>query len=299
MAYDENIYARIISGELSEDEISKLKNSGEWEEIQAILDETGAWTLPEFNSEQKLKEWKSGRNQKQSKGIKNLSLSKWIGVAASIVVILGFLFFWKGNNVSYEAKYTSTMEVLLPDGSELMLNDGSSVSFSKNEWGADRQLSLEGEAFFKVEKGTKFSVFTDNGMVEVLGTSFNVRAWGTNLHVECYEGSVRVTNSTGESTLEALESVNVVEGVFREKIPINHIKPYWSEGSSRFHEESLETVFAEVERQYNVKIEFEGTSAPFTGSFSHSNLNEAIDQVCIPMNLQSRLIADDHIIISD
>ena len=43
MAYDKNIYARIVSNEVSEEEIAQLKSSGEWEEIQQILQMTASF----------------------------------------------------------------------------------------------------------------------------------------------------------------------------------------------------------------------------------------------------------------
>jgi transmembrane sensor len=47
------------------------------------------------------------------------------------------------------------------------------MSYS-DDWSKERTLSLEGEAFFEVQKGSKFSVVTSDGIVEVLGTSFDV-----------------------------------------------------------------------------------------------------------------------------
>jgi Fe2+-dicitrate sensor, membrane component len=55
------------------------------------------------------------------------------------------------------------------------LNSSSQLSYSKNKWDSKREVTLNGEAFFKVSKGSTFDVITLNGKVSVLGTQFNVK----------------------------------------------------------------------------------------------------------------------------
>jgi len=58
----------------------------------------------------------------------------------------------------------------------VVLNSKSTISFNKTDWKNNRQLTLDGEAYFKVEKGSTFTVNTNNGSVTVLGTQFNVNS---------------------------------------------------------------------------------------------------------------------------
>jgi ferric-dicitrate binding protein FerR (iron transport regulator) len=57
----------------------------------------------------------------------------------------------------------------------LILNAASKLSFNEKKWADQRALTLEGEAFFKVQKGQTFSVNTTAGVITVLGTQFNVK----------------------------------------------------------------------------------------------------------------------------
>ncbi|MCB4800365.1 FecR family protein, partial [Neotamlana laminarinivorans] len=94
-------------------------------------------------------------------------------VAAVLVVLLTssyFLFF--NNTKSFETQIAQTETFKLPDESEVILNAQSKLSFSKKEWETNRNLKLQGEAFFKVTKGEKFTVNTKAGSIQVLGTQF-------------------------------------------------------------------------------------------------------------------------------
>ena len=67
--------------------------------------------------------------------------------------------------------------VLLPDQSTVRLNAGSFFTYDAATWDDARTVELHGEAFFDVKKnGVPFTVTTSNSRVQVLGTTFNVRA---------------------------------------------------------------------------------------------------------------------------
>lgn len=85
----------------------------------------------------------------------------------------------------------------LPDGSYVLLNSYSSVSYSSDF--EDRIINLSGEAFFDVQAGdSPFVVKTELGDVKVLGTGFNVKSNEDELQVEVDEGTVEV--ASGECT---------------------------------------------------------------------------------------------------
>ncbi len=87
-------------------------------------------------------------------------------------------------------------EVDLPDGSRVFLNHHSSVSFQEGLPGRTRALTLRGEAFFEVapDAARPFLVTAGEVGIRVLGTSFNVKAYGgaSPLRVDVQEGKVEV-----------------------------------------------------------------------------------------------------------
>lgn len=108
-----------------------------------------------------------------------------------------------------------TQAVALPDGSVVLLNQNSEIEYQKDF--GDRQVTLHGEAFFKVQKAeVPFVVSTSNGKVTVLGTSFNVQEDEKQLAVEVETGSVELKVKDQISRLKRGESAvyNDAKGLF-------------------------------------------------------------------------------------
>lgn len=285
----DTLYARWLDGELSAEEIKSLKASGEWEELEGLLKSTTDLKLPAYNKEsayEKLMSNKGANAPIDNPDAHRIKMSTILSAAASLLLLLGSLYFLREEAPDASAQYGETVNYVFADKSRVLLNDGSSIAYDEESWETDRKVKLIGEAKFDVEKGGSFIIETENGTVEVLGTSFNVRAWESNLYVECYHGKVRVT-ANGESTeLTKLQSVNVVNGVMDKTETITHQEPLWTTGSSRFKDESLNSVFAEMERQYDIKIDRPSYTKPFTGYFTHTVLDTALRQITKPMGLK-------------
>ena len=101
--------------------------------------------------------------------------------------ILGVLItFWTTQNTTIDnnlithnitTPFGAKTDFILPDGSKVWLNSGSSISYPSG-FGETRSIELSGEAYFEVEKGNiPFIISTEYGKVEVKGTSFNVKAF--------------------------------------------------------------------------------------------------------------------------
>ena len=109
-------------------------------------------------------------------------------------------------------------QVVLPDGSEVALAPGSEVAYRRGLWGGTRRVRLDGQALFHVETdGRPFTVETFNATVEVLGTTFDVRAWADapapETAVALVEGSVRLSDGRGQSVVLAPgQASRVVDG---------------------------------------------------------------------------------------
>lgn len=288
MAYDETIYARFANGNLTKEEEKKLKSSGEWDELEKILLAVDNFEIPTLDRDKEYKKLKERRinevimlNNDHKK--KNLFKIQYLAIAASVLLLVSFLFLFPSNSTRFEAQLTQTLSFELPDQSKVILNDGSNISYSEKEWDSKRVLNLTGEAYFNVISGNRFIVQTKNGTVEVLGTKFNVRSWGSNLYVECFEGKVLVKNGDKFETLVQHQSVNVVQGKMNVIKSIFHDEAIWTKNSIRIYEETFQSVIEELQRQYNVSFKIPRDDRLFSGSFVQDDLNKALTQVCTPM----------------
>ncbi|GMQ82519.1 MAG: hypothetical protein BMS9Abin05_1973 [Rhodothermia bacterium] len=102
-----------------------------------------------------------------------------LGLAAVVVVLVTSMIlvrqvFTDSEGFIIRAPEESTHVVNLPDGSSVRLMPGSAITFNSDET-FDRQLSLQGNAFFDVTPGeVQFRVSTENAVTSVYGTSFGI-----------------------------------------------------------------------------------------------------------------------------
>ena len=213
------------------------------------------------------------------------------GMAAAalvaIILISTFFLFLTGTT-QVVAPRGSFAKADLPDGSSVVLNADSKLTYSKIGWKKHRKVSLLGEAVFDVTSGDKFEVHTVAGYVRVLGTMFNVAFRDDKLEVDCMRGKVEVVLASGrKEVLVAGQGLNVSKEQDVVKKELNlQTDATWIKGEFYYHEVSLEEVFSEVERQYNIRIHASGIAhRTYSGYFRKGNLKEALDLVCLPMGL--------------
>lgn len=183
----------------------------------------------------------------------------WVSmsIAASMVLLLSYGLFARF--------YTQTIKVgagefashSLPDGSIVHLNAASSIKYAPYWWKFDRSVRLEGEAFFEVEKGERFAVYSSLGTTEVLGTKFNIYARDLDYEVFCQSGKVGVSNDFSQQVvLLPGESVKLnIEQL--EKEDANAEKEAilaWRNNEFNYNTTPFSKVFDDLERHYGVTI---------------------------------------------
>lgn len=225
---------------------------------------------------------------------KTVSL-QWFNYAAAacVLLILGtgiFMKFYTQTIISQKGEHLSH---ILPDNSMIELNAQSSISYQPYWWNFDRKISFAGEAFFEVEKGSNFKVVSENGITEVLGTSFNIYTRNSDYKVFCKTGKVRVSST--KTTVKFIIKPNqlaLIDNIGKKgKVSEAKTKDFvsWKENKFNFVNESLQDVFQELERQYNVQIIFDVKNElkknTFTAYFDKSdNIENTLDLICNTFN---------------
>ncbi|WP_323758245.1 FecR family protein [Roseivirga sp.] len=291
-----------LNGEISSEEFLQNANSGDSKSILLkSLSRTECFDVPNKSTQQEA--WANLEkkfSEEQSQKATPLYRSYWIGIAASLILAIGAFFIFKQSSISTNHSIIATslaevQTVYLPDSSVVYLNAGSKVSFSESEWKNERMLSLIGEAFFEVKKGSDFTVETQLGDVIVMGTSFNVKERNNVLEVACKTGKVKViVKNSGESQVITPGQVLVTEdGEIKDVSSISLVYiDNWRTGDFDFESVMLTQVFEELERQYDVNLEFDINDIQdrtYTGYFNNKNLTEALQLVCSPMGLHFQI----------
>ena len=201
------------------------------------------------------------------------------------LIVTSYLFL-ENRDTSITTDIAQKENFLLPDESEVTLNAMSQLAYNKKGWDKERKLSLEGEAYFKVKKGSTFSVETPQGTVTVLGTQFNVFSRKNQFNITCYEGLVSVAFSDTLVKIPAGNYITIENNkiVNNESLALN--APTWVNNESSFENVLVTDVLAEFKRQYPVTIHTElNLNKRFTGSFTHTNLTVALRSICDPLQL--------------
>jgi len=274
-------------------------NSNNTAIYEKILDQSQHWIVPEGKEEES---WISIQSRLED-NTKVVPINPWLkwaaSIAAVIVITLSFILLTPGKETYFADGIT---EITLPDGSLVILNAGSTLSFSENLFGK-RSLAFDGEGFFKVTPGKEFTVETTIGTVTVLGTSFNLSSFNNDFIVKCYTGRVKVISLDNEAILTQGLEVNVLKGGF---IGIEafdaSLGQEWMAGLFSYNNEPLSNVFDEIQRQFGVEIIFEtdNIDRSFTGLFSNEDqTDEVLKTICTPMGLSFELIETNKYLISE
>lgn len=228
------------------------------------------------------------QQQSQPASAKTYSIVRWSLATAAMLVLL----IWVTTLQSAEkiiARTGEHKEILLPESSQVILNAGSKVIYHESKFADDRELRLDGEAFFEVSPGSKFTVRTDQGTVTVLGTSFNVISRQGRFEVSCYSGKVNVMIDENENQIIiAGERVFEKSHQLKKNTFTPSDKPHWTRGKFTFENQPLSIVIDELERQYNIKtiLNKELLDVQYTGLFESGNLQTALYTITWPLHLQ-------------
>lgn len=256
--------------------------------LKQIVDKAPAFSASNFSEVQDIEILKSKIKSKNSLPLRRNWLTPMLRIAGVFVIAFGiyFLFFFS-NTINIETTIGEKRMVQLPDASQVMLNAVSEITYNEDTWADNRALTLDGEAFFKVAKGSTFDVITSIGKVSVIGTQFNVKNRKDLFEVNCFEGVVAV--SYGKGTLKLLPGhvYRILNGKISSDVISNREKPFWIDDTSYFKKVPFQEIVKELERQYNVTItmDLNDKNLLFTGGFSHKDLKDALESITAPLKL--------------
>jgi len=193
-------------------------------------------------------------------------------------------------------------QLILPDGSHVWLNNVSSLRYPTSFNGPNRKVELTGEAYFEIAKvvGKPFIVNVNGEEVEVLGTSFNIKAYADEgvTQTTLLTGAVRVSAGKTAVRLQPDEQAQWKgSGDIRvlRNVPSQDIIS-WKNGFFYFGRASLQEVLLQLARWYDVDVRYEGAvpDLQFGGKIDRSlPLNELLkflDKNQVHFRLEGRTI---------
>lgn len=192
------------------------------------------------------------------------------------------------NEVGYNTLTTprgGEYQVVLPDGSKVWLNAASSITYPVQFTGNERRVKLTGEAYFEVAKNKEkpFYVTMGNAEVRVLGTHFNISAYGDDdaITTTLLEGSVQISKNHSVSLLKPGQQAvinNKSDDIAVSEANLEDAMA-WKNGYFIFSNDNITGIMKKVSRWYDVDVYYAANlnEQKFGGSYHRSkNINELL-----------------------
>ena len=245
------------------------------------------------------------------------SFSRFLPYVATILLCIGISFssyLYTQKDLPITSEYIVSAEkgqrasVTLPDGTKVWLNSHTVLRY-KNDYGVkERNVFLNGEAYFEVSKDKEHRFVVDAGEMEVeaLGTSFNVKAYREDKSIVAtlYNGSIQATG--GEHSIILLPDQQVLFN--RENRQLKVERPdniaysrMWRDNELSFKGETLYDIAIRLNRIYNVQVEFKSEKIKqyrFSGVIKNNSLDNVIEIISLtaPILYEAK---EDTIILSE
>lgn len=197
------------------------------------------------------------------------SMLQWSARIAAVALIGISAYFISNDYLYNKAAQLQTItvpagqraQITLADGTRIWLNAQSTLTYAANFGRKERNVELDGEAYFEVAKNQKvpFYVHTETNKVKVVGTSFNVCAYkGSNeFETTLVEGIVDIYPAQNDKHLARLKANDFFanyNGKCKKTVLPSYEYLRWKEGLYCFDDVPFGCILAKLEKYYNVKI---------------------------------------------
>lgn len=240
---------------------------------------------------------------------KNVAISASVAAVAALFLLLYGVGIRQSEPVLTQTYVcmTGKSSVVLPDGSNVVLHKGASISYDNSFSRTNRAVTLEGEAYFDVAKDPEntFTVCIDDVDVTVHGTSFNVLGNNESVIVSLVEGSVDVTTEAGTRCVLEPGHAAVYDkgtGSLVDKRYDVDFASCWARDRLTFTQASLGEVCRYLSKWYDVEIVVPAaleSSCSYTFTIREEPIDQILD-IMSRLNPMKYLYTNDHrIIISE
>lgn len=245
-------------------------------------------------------------HQRMDKEVHKIPPFKIAAIAAAIAVftVITGLFCYhigldeiNGQLVKMSCPSGAKSTLTLPDGSIVILNGGSTLSYPSRFASNKREIQLEGEAFFDVKKDSDAPFIVQSGKinVKVLGTSFNIEAYQDDetIKVTLERGKVCIETPDPDKSLTLTPNQQAVYNKNTSQLTKTDVNVKetiaWKSNILYFNGIPLKQIARKLERQFNTHITIESEELKntlFTGEFTE---DETIDDILTVWTLDNRV----------
>jgi len=272
--------------------------------------------IEEFESIDKAKAW-----ERYIEKISILSLSKSLyrwKIAATLLLLLGLAgvlsYFLntgsqRGNKPLVTTIVTAkgqTSKIILPDSSVVWVNSGTTLCYDNNFSLANRNISLDGEAYFSVTRNENIPLIVSCNelKIKVLGTKFDVCAFpgDKKVNVVLEKGSIELSHAKNRFSGFILSPGEMAQYDFAgEKINVTRVNSYkftsWKDGLLIFKDDPMSEVLEKLERWYGIDIEIRNQEVYkmiFNATIMDENIEDIFELMKYTCAIKYKIIYSHH-----
>lgn len=299
--YYKELIEKYFDGNITDAEIKKLsdwikndRHLQNWWEEEFSKSDAGINPVLRDKLFARIKEQTQGKEETQGKeNPRTIRMNPWKWAAAIVlpICIAFFTYYLVDSSQTVGAPFIVKADkgdttIELPDGTNVVLNSASQLSYLNNFGENVRRVQLNGEAYFKVAHDEKraFIVQVGDLEVKVLGTSFNVSAYedAKDVTVVLLEGKVGVYAQKTSHIMKPGDKIEYNKATHKITATQVHPSDYieWTKGNIYFEKESLENIMKTLSRIYDVEIRFDSNKLPneyFTGTIPGGGIQNALN----------------------
>ena len=300
--YYKELIEKYFDGNITDAEIKELsdwikndRHLQNWWEEEFSKSDAGINPVLRDKLFARIKEQTQGKEETQGKeNPRTIRMNPWKWAAAIVlpICIAFFTYYLIDSSQTMGAPFIVKADkgdkatIELPDGTNVVLNSASQLSYLNNFGENVRRVQLNGEAYFKVAHDEKCAFIVQVGDLEVkvLGTSFNVSAYedAKDVTVVLLEGKVGVYAQKMSHIMKPGDKIEYNKATHRITATQVHPSDYieWTKGNIYFEKESLENIMKTLSRIYDVEIRFDSNKLPneyFTGTIPVGGIQNALN----------------------
>ena len=300
--YYKELIEKYFDGNITDAEIKELsdwikndRHLQNWWEEEFSKSDAGINPVLRDKLFARIKEQTQGKEETQGKEKpRTIRMNPWKWAAAIVfpICIAFFTYYLVDSSQTVGAPFIVKADkgdkatIELPDGTNVVLNSASQLSYLNNFGENGRRVQLNGEAYFKVAHDEKraFIVQVGDLEVKVLGTSFNVSAYedAKDVTVVLLEGKVGVYAQKMSHIMKPGDKIEYNKATHKITATQVHPNDYieWTKGNMYFEKESLENIMKTLSRIYDVEIRFDSNKLPneyFTGTIPGGGIQNALN----------------------
>ena len=300
--YYKELIEKYFDGNITDAEIKELsdwikndRHLQNWWEEEFSKSDAGINPVLRDKLFARIKEQTQGKEETQGKEKPRtirMNLWKWAAAIVLPICIAFFTYYLVDSSQTVGAPFIVKADkgdkatIELPDGTNVVLNSASQLSYLNNFGENVRRVQLNGEAYFKVAHDEKraFIVQVGDLEVKVLGTSFNVSAYedAKDVTVVLLEGKVGVYAQKISHIMKPGDKIEYNKATHKITATQVHPNDYieWTKGNMYFEKESLENIMKTLSRIYDVEIRFDSNKLPneyFTGTIPGGGIQNALN----------------------